>query len=431
MHRRTWATRAAPAALAPAITLFAIVAVPVASAASVLVVDAAGAPGAEFASLGDAVAAAGEGDALLLRTGPFLQPVEVNGKSLVIAADEGFEPLVARLTIRGIAAGQFVALRGLFLVQAEGAPGLEIRDSTGPVWVEDCRIGFGTNSFLPIGAVAPALRAENAARVVLARVVARGSVAPGAFYNGNGGAAAELLGSGLHSYSCSFEGGAGNSLPSGGAQIGAGGAGLRVDGGFAFLSGSALTGGVGGNGVFIGGPQVCKPGGNGGDGLRALGGALVRPLDSAFAAGSGGAAAPSGGCGSGASGLAIAAAGATVTPLAGTATEFSISSPEREGTAHDFAFAGPPGADIVLLAAISPQAQFSGPALGSVLVLPPLVAIPFGQLPASGALTLAVPAGALPAGSEGLAAFVQPLYFMGGQAQLGAGTAVLLLDSSL
>ncbi len=80
---------------------------------ALLVVDAAGGPGSSFTSLADAVAAAADGDTLLVRSGAYA-PFTIDGRTLIVVAAPGTSVVVdaelnpptfsdPAITLRGLA----------------------------------------------------------------------------------------------------------------------------------------------------------------------------------------------------------------------------------------------------------------------------------------------------------------------------------------
>ena len=84
-------------------------------AQSLLVVDKVASQG-DFQSIGAAIAAAGEGDAILVRAGSFAENLAIDGKSLRITAEEGALVFITTpyldsdpvVRVHGLQAGQSV-----------------------------------------------------------------------------------------------------------------------------------------------------------------------------------------------------------------------------------------------------------------------------------------------------------------------------------
>jgi hypothetical protein len=103
-----------------------------ASAGGVRIASAAGGP--SYATLGAAVAAASDGDVLLVGDGAYVESsVQIQGKSLTVIGVSGDPRLLllsAAVTVRDLPAGGRVLLRGLTI-----AGGMYELDSDGPVRV--------------------------------------------------------------------------------------------------------------------------------------------------------------------------------------------------------------------------------------------------------------------------------------------------------
>ena len=87
------------------------------AAQAVHVVDVANGPGADFVNLTSAVIAASEGDVLLVRGGTYAEALVLDGKGLVVTADEGATVSVNEIVVSNLAVDQFVAIRGIDTVR--------------------------------------------------------------------------------------------------------------------------------------------------------------------------------------------------------------------------------------------------------------------------------------------------------------------------
>jgi hypothetical protein len=105
--------------------------------AAVVVVDFANGPGTDYEFLWQAIDAAADGDTLLIRPGYYETWVTVDGRSLTLLGDGAGVNIDGTLTVRHLAAGQRVVLRGLDLGYAGS---VELYDNDGVVYVEDCTI---------------------------------------------------------------------------------------------------------------------------------------------------------------------------------------------------------------------------------------------------------------------------------------------------
>ena len=186
--------------------LLSVLAATAAAQVKVHVVDQLGGPGSQYTSIADAVAAAADGDVILVRPGGY-QPFAVDGKALVLAGDgpPGAPPTLLHTAfdhpvIKNLGPDQEVVLRGFKMEAPLGtALELEVRDCAGPVLVEDVSLAGG----------GPCLSVQQCAAVVLARCTLDGqnSVAGGTF---DPGVALEAAGSSLYLYDCIVTGGDGH-----------------------------------------------------------------------------------------------------------------------------------------------------------------------------------------------------------------------------
>lgn len=127
-------------------------------------VNAAG--GAQFTDIGAAVAAAADGDAIVVAPGGYA-PFAVVGKSLTIVGTNvnvvtpgiGYGPVPPTIEIANLAAGQFVQMAGIGLTHfVPGPAALRIANCAGTVWVQSAFVdSFG----------APAIVVEQCADVAL------------------------------------------------------------------------------------------------------------------------------------------------------------------------------------------------------------------------------------------------------------------------
>ena len=100
----------------------------------VLVVDPAG--GGDFLQIREAVLAAADGDAVLVKSGTY-EPFVAQGLSLVVTADAGAAVSVAgRVRIEDLAAEQTLALLGVDAHQSGPQAALSAGSCAGPVWVQ-------------------------------------------------------------------------------------------------------------------------------------------------------------------------------------------------------------------------------------------------------------------------------------------------------
>lgn len=382
-----------------------------------------------------AVNAAADGDTILVRSGggSFF---EVAGKSLVIAADTGFEPyfvtpfnmnnhgmdhLAAHTLVRDLAAGQRVVLRGLSF------GGLELRDNQGQVWLEDATLNF----------VAPAMRAADCDSVVLQRVSLTGpSPNLDQYFWKVGGQALELIGSRAALHGVTAHGGQGLlfSCSVFGFCTNYGGfTGIVLDGGSAWLGDVVATGGHGGAG---GTDQFgfCYAGGGGGHGVQVDGGGAA--LLAGFS-GTGGSGAPGpdpgtcvfGGGGDGVDGAALALQDGTSEVAGPAPVGLEAGSPVREGQSLQLTLQGAPGTPVLLLAAPASGHVSIGAVDGPLLTAFPALLVALGGLPGSGSLVLGSTVPDLGPGVESLVVTVQAVSGTPGALLAGGASTVVLLDA--
>jgi hypothetical protein len=133
----------------PALALL-LLALPSDGQDSVLVVDAALGPGADFAKLEDALAAAGRDDLVLVRSGFYGMPLtsddfEIERAVRVVAEEGASVALGSPIHVSGLGQDETVLLRGLELDFTSSSPithamALQVFQCAGLVWVEGCRL---------------------------------------------------------------------------------------------------------------------------------------------------------------------------------------------------------------------------------------------------------------------------------------------------
>ncbi len=208
------------------------------AAADVLVVDDSGGAGVDFITLQAAVAAAQDGDVVLVRSGTYSGDVLVDAKSLVITADAGAAVgYSGLLTIQNLAAGQSVGWSGFDLTYGF----LDVVSCFGPVWIED------TTFQVPLFAGGQqTVRIQDCHSVMFIRC----SIDAGMFVIGSN-PAIRMSNAAVYLYDSSIAGGdgySGLSLPV------EGGPGVLVESGVLFSLSSAIQGG---QGSPIGSPFGC------------------------------------------------------------------------------------------------------------------------------------------------------------------------------
>lgn len=388
----------------------------------------------DAAQLSTAIAAAQNGDIVLLKAGSYAlgSGLSITGKAVSLVADSGAAiDWQGRLTLNSLPATAACVLQRLHMTNT--TPNQQVllgNGVSGPLWIEDCTI-----EGLPVQgaqfASAAAVLLSQCSRAAMHGTAVLG--APGSPVHA-GGAGLELFQSYVGLNSCTARGGAGHDATSLFVPSSAGGPGAQVSDGFLFASGTTLEGEQGGDGYAGVSPTPCIAGETGGAGLRLLQFQFsppVRLLDTQAIGGAGGAAA--GDCAGGPSGLGISLDGpptSNVQVLAGTARELAVTSPVREGETLAWTLSGEPG-DLAFLAYSGASVYVYQESLFGVLHLgAPFFVDYAGVVPAGGQVSGGVLVNELGPGVEGALLFLQSGYFDGAAVRLGAPAAVLLLDQA-
>jgi hypothetical protein len=395
-------------------------------------------PGA-FHGVSQAVAAAADGDVILVRSLDVESQFTVSGKSLVIAADAGLHPLAitgfaqnnhllsqgfGHTIISDLLPGQRVVLRGVHF------GGLDLADVAGQVWLEDALVNF----------TSPAMRATNVDSLVLHDVELKGpSSVNNSFFWKIGGDGLELAGSGAVVHGVLADGGTGHDFSCTAFPLvcsnSSGFDAVQMSGSSSlWLAGATLHGGNGGTGGFDG--FTCWSGGNGGHGLLLASGSPHADLRAVTATGGFGAPGPApGSClfggGDGVDGQPVAtlAGGTQVQP--GTAVTLDAPSPLREGETLAVSVSGPAGLPLILLAGAGSGVLSIGAVSGPLLTGVPQLILPVGAVPAGGTLTLQATVPELGPGVQALSWTLQVVTVQAGQRIAGPATSLLLLDGSI
>jgi hypothetical protein len=349
--------------------------------AQVLVVDELSGPGADYSAIYEAVAAASEGDTILVRQGSY-SPFSIDGLSLTVTADRGATVSIGGdVAVRNLGSNQSALLRGLRILPLTQGP-LSIEDNQGSVWIEDCSVDLPYLTQQP----EPGVDVSNTAHASFNRCVFIGSRAATAL---DAGAGIRAVNSNVYVFDSTLTGGVGAALLGEYSQPGAG---ALVEGGLFYASGCMLLGGDGGFGDSLFG---CTDGGNGAVGLQLDGNGTARLLDTSV---EGGAAGLTGGvCQPGVAGAPqlVLSGSVEVDPFA--ARSLTVANPLRSGETLVADFRGQPGDRVILSLSMS-QSPFYFPGNGQRLIGGPLlpditsdVIFRLGFLDASGQLRLTSP----------------------------------------
>jgi hypothetical protein len=412
------------------------------ASADVLVVDAAG--GGEYSSLIEALAAADDGDTLLVRPGDyreFGESVEISGRSLSVIGD-GAGPVLLNATQISLPLGKRVVLRGLTIEATtfdSSTTGLSL--AGGDVFIEGCSI-FGRDGHSAFASAfgGKAVSASNVRLVLQGCTLegGRGSDSSEATFLGAqpGGYGIEVfIDATVAVYGSTITGGAGgDSIPSSfsPAPGNVGGLGLRADfGGPVLVAGTTITGGEGGSGDEIPG-SFSASAYAGGDGVQVSGGTTLTLQDSTLI---GGAPGVDGAGQPGFPGIALDVHVPASVVQNGTAHRANaFGPPASEGGTIQLDVTGEPGDLFALFLSPLPAVPLPAVKLGFFHLGAPLLG-PFviGPLGPSGSASLSVPAPNLGFGPEGAVlvyqqAFVKPAV---GATLLSSPTTLVVVDDSL
>lgn len=236
--------------------------------------------GAQFTSLQAAVDAAGAGDVMLVAEGQYTSTLTVQGKGLTILGD-GAVPLLGRVIVRDLPAGEELALRSLSLGTNPGTaedPMLWLEDNAGAVWVEDCTVN--PYAWQPEG-----ILAQDCASVVLVRTTVTDPQNPIVFSALQPALAASS--SQIHAFESTFHGASAKTTSSTiGWQSGSPGARLQSSS-FLYAAGCAFQGGKGATAICFD-SNCMAAGASGGAGIQINAGTATVSLAGVFQGGAGG-----------------------------------------------------------------------------------------------------------------------------------------------
>ena len=401
-----------------------------AAAGDVLVVAPIAGPGIDFIAVQEAVAAAHDGDVLVILPGDYDGQVLLENRQLVLAGvtgPGGERPRLAGLLLSNLAADRATIVRGLDIQPTFFGPNsLTVQQCAGPVLLEDCRVlDFGVQYDSP--------QVVDCDHVVFTRCTLQGprGLPFSASAATPGGSGLQVTDSSVTLYDVSATGGRGSDaelLFSFHPPASVGGAGVTVSGGTLFVAGCNLSGGAGGDGTDPLGPGDCFPPANGGDGLVLDG--LLRRLDTTLAAGAPGVEPPA--CPPAAApGSDLVVLGGSIVDIPQTLRRFALNSPVAPGDIVSLDVTGAPLEPVVLLQALAPLGQWLGGLKGTLAGAPPYTTFTLGFLDSAGTLHLEfpLPAGVLPPGLSSLLIVDQLVTpAAGGGGLLSSPSALVLVD---
>lgn len=390
-----------------------------------------GATASDHATIAAAVAAAVDGDVVLVASGTYAG-FTLDGRGIAVVADQGASVHVtSSVVVKNIAVHQDVLLSGLDVV-ANSASALVSLDVLGSLRVQGSRFGVSPDlSFAPV----PGALVVNARDAAFAEVVIQGGAPMQS--NALAGAGLDVRDSHLALAQCTIDGGAGAPGIHGTQAPGtAGGNAVVVSAGELAAASCVLRGGPGGQGgvqatSFLGcASQRVLDGGAGGSALVVEDGANVQ-LRATSVFGASGGLGGTNACGShgftGATGPDIVGTAVVVTE---TARVLRTNRVAREGTSVRCLCTGEPGDRVYLLAAWDSGAAWRSTPLGSLWMETPLPRrLQIGTVPASGSFVGGFLAPELGPSIAGAQLHLQTFTLdASGQSHLGGASVFLVLD---
>ena len=386
---------------------------------------------AAFSDLDSAIAAALDGDVLLIEDGSYCF-TQITGKSLTIQSagtpggvQIGGVFFFQSARIGPLTAGEGVTLRGVTLIGGFDQASVVVQQANGPVVFEDCVFDQSCGN---------ACEVEDSRSVTFKSCELDAGINPtqGVAYEPRSGL--EARDSSVFLYDTNVRGAYGGDafidIFTGPHPAGQGGVGIGLFDSQLFTFGSTSRGGDGGS---VRGLANCLPGGNGGAGLVLLGNSSVQAQDSTFNGGTGGAA-TGGSCPEpdGDDGLGFSGPAASLTILPGSARSLSIDSPATEGTSALLSFRGEPGDDVVLYYAVAVRNGRFFPGVGAALHLAtPIFSSRPGTIPAGGLLQTSQSLPLLAPGRDSAVFIAQAVFFSTAGALFHAGPSkTVILDAS-
>jgi hypothetical protein len=355
-----------------------------------------------YVTLQSAVDAAPPGALLLVGSGNYASAT-IDGKSLsIVAMPTSGTKNAFSITVKNLTSDEWVLVSGLRIVAMGGiTPGVTLTNNAGQVRLNDCIITGSKGNSWSQSAFAGLLVNSCPKVIVTGCTIKGGSMG---FLSGEppvaGGHGVESISSSMALFDCTLTGGKGSEegYPSGGR----GGDGLHVtDWGF-FASGCTFNGGAGGGGDYIG----CCAGGDGGDGLDLTSAQAVH-LDVVTTPGNGGWSI----CQMyGSQGLPIHNDDGLLLELPGTRRKLTGASLASDESSLTLTLTGQPGDRLFLMRAYAPGwVYMQGIGIWTVRKPTFTPVVPLGTVPASGTLTVLVPAGNIPGPPAHALAYVQGL----------------------
>lgn len=412
------------------------------AAGKVLVVKPTLGPGITHTSISGAVAAATDGDAILVKSGTY-NWFMVDAKSLTIVADTGASVIVTGsdyspvpgFIISNLAATQNVVVRGIKFHCHSGAGG-HLINNLGQVWIDSCELDAQYFGCLYASTAAEGLRVENCSNVVISHSMLKGA-SPIQSCTGigcpTGGSQPGLrsIQSFVYFHESKAVGGFGYSACGAFNYASDGGTAVVMTDGFLFLGKSVLQGGSGGS-IYPLSPFDCLVNAaKGGDGLRLFG-----TSPSAYAFDSQllpGVSIPNHSLCVAFPGLPVTVFAGTFQVLPGTSPTFSGPGVLREGTIGQYQVQGTPQQLAAIAITSDPLPIFASIANGVVYVGYSFTDMQFAQISMTGIARFGVQAPVLPASVFGRQVWVQGATIVPftNQVTLAAPSPLLLLDASL
>lgn len=389
----------------------------------VLVVQPNG-PAGTFSDIQSACNQAHERDTILIKAGSY-SSFEVVDKWLTIAADVGGSVTVnGGISVRDLAAGKRVTLRGLTSSGASGVgnffEGLRLTMDHGPVRIMSCAFQ-GVGPGFPGG---DGVSVDHCDDVSLSHCVSSGGIgATGYAGPDRGGHGVSLTHSSVALHDCVLSGGYGlNSIPPPADTDGAdGGDGCNSDASVLFASATTFQGAHGGDCALSFGLTDAGSGGNGltvGNGGIAR---LVSPTATGGAAGFG----PNASAG-------WPLSGSPILTQAVSARRMTVGpDPIREGTSLTISVNGQPGDAVGLVLTPFTSSTFNAAWNGQQLFPAGTPFLRFGTIPAGGTLVQHLPIADLGPGVASRTYQMQALFAgTDGHRVLGTPVSLVVLDSA-